>query len=426
MKPIRRFSAGTSVMSSPPMMRRPPSSGVSNPAMMRKERRLPAARGPEEHRAAAAFERQREGLEHQRVAVVLEMFRSSIATDSVMSFSVNSVQSSVVCRRALVMRAAEALFAPLFRHPAADPLREALHEGEERHQNDEEEERVRAPPLRGASTRRRPPSRRGSVRVSGVWSIQLMLNSPRETVVTISPPAMIPGIATGTTTRMKVVKGDAPSVAEASSYAAIGSTRSTATTLLHHEGRQNITCPHRMKRLLWRNSPQPPQIRRMPRPIAGPESRGRMSASSRRPAQRRRSSRTSTQAQGTPIRIVITSVPERDPEASDDRVAVELQHLRDPVRRPPGLGAAEGVLHEGRQHHLHDGRKKKERQAGDDRLRDRDRGPMEFLLRLHGLLLRRRARSSGARDQDITHVIAPSTTESIEAAAMLAESVNSV
>ena len=46
MKPIRRFSAGTSVMSSPPMMRRPPSSGVSNPAMMRRSVVFPQPEGP--------------------------------------------------------------------------------------------------------------------------------------------------------------------------------------------------------------------------------------------------------------------------------------------------------------------------------------------------------------------------------------------
>ena len=84
-----------------------------------------------------------------------------------------------------------------------------------------------------------------------------------------------------------------------------------------------------------------------------------------------------------------------DPETSHNRVAVEFEHLFDPFGRKARLEAAEGVLHEGREAHLHDRNHEKEkREAGENRLGDLHARP-RFLL-CHGSLLN--VRSGRSRD----------------------------
>ena len=89
--------------------------------------------------------------------------------------------------------------------------------------------------------------------------------------------------------------------------------------------------------------------------------------------------------------------PAGKPEAPQNRVAVNVEHLRDPVRRKARFHAAEGVLHEGGRHHLHDRHHQKEERDGRERRRKHRGGAQVFEFRFHVSSLRLSGRSDRPR-----------------------------
>ena len=107
---------------------------------------------------------------------------------------------NVFAQRAIATHAALALaagrVAPLHRRRSR-ARDEPLHRDQQRHDHQEEHDRVGASRSRGASRRSCRRGRRAASCVSGVCSIHVMLNSPIDSVTTISAPARMPERAFG-------------------------------------------------------------------------------------------------------------------------------------------------------------------------------------------------------------------------------------
>ena len=89
-------------------------------------------------------------------------------------------------------------------------------------------------------------------------SIQVRLNSPSESVTTISAPARIPGLAFGTMTSKNRRHGAAPSEAALSSSVFTSIAASTGITARTMNGNVKMTCPATMNSHEPRNAPKPP------------------------------------------------------------------------------------------------------------------------------------------------------------------------
>jgi hypothetical protein len=92
------------------------------------------------------------------------------------------------------------------------------------------------------------------VRVSGVCSIQVRLNSPTDSVNTIRLPATMAGNTAGTRMPMKRWRKFAPSERAASSSASRSSRWNAELTVRTMNGSVKTMWPTRMKAKLWRKA----------------------------------------------------------------------------------------------------------------------------------------------------------------------------